>query len=147
MVKGNWIHTSALLSAFLSKSRMNLADLTGQRPCPFECLFFAWAVRPTPLQKRVKGMACLWTRTSSKYLLALAKGNFLMAWAVSLVFYWHNIEMRNTMMWVHNKLRFSERRIQKWTTWYPKKEMGGKGDPGWTRSRCTVICNLIPAWT
>lgn len=29
-------HTSALLSAFLSKSRMNFVDLTGQRPCPLE---------------------------------------------------------------------------------------------------------------
>ncbi|GMP51718.1 hypothetical protein CsSME_00017843 [Camellia sinensis var. sinensis] len=41
-----WIHldepfTSALLSPFLSKSSMNPADLIGQRPCPFECLFFA----------------------------------------------------------------------------------------------------------
>ena len=51
--------TSALLSAFFSKSSMNPTDLTGQRPCPFECLFFAWAVRPIPLQNRVKGMACL----------------------------------------------------------------------------------------
>ena len=79
--------TSALLSAFFSKSSMNPTDLTGQRPCPFECLFFAWAVRPTPLQKRVKGMACLWASTSSKYLLALVNGIFLMAWAVSRVFY------------------------------------------------------------
>lgn len=79
--------TSALLSAFLSKSKMNLADLTGQRPCPFECRFFAWAVLPTPPQNRVKGMACLWASTSSKYLLALPRGSFLMACAVSLVFY------------------------------------------------------------
>lgn len=83
-------HTSALLSAFLSKSRMNLADLTGQRPCPLECLFLACAVLPTPPQKRLNGMACLWARTSSKYLLAFAKGNFLMAKAVSLVFCKYN---------------------------------------------------------
>lgn len=72
-------YTSALLSAFLSKSRINLADFTGQRPCPLGCLFLACAVRPTPLQKRVKGIACLWAKTSSKYLLALTKGNFLIA--------------------------------------------------------------------
>lgn len=79
-------HTSALLSAFLSKSRMNLADLTGQRPCPLECLFLAWAVLPTPPQNRRNGMACLCARTSSKYLLALTKGNFRIANAVSRVF-------------------------------------------------------------
>lgn len=79
--------TSALLSAFLRRSRTNWADLAGQRPWPFECLFFAWAVRPTPRQKRVKGIACLWAMTSSKYLLALFNGSFLMACAVSLVFY------------------------------------------------------------
>lgn len=88
-------HTSALLSAFLSKSRMNLADLTGHRPCPLECLFFAWAVLPTPRQNRLKGMACLWARTSSKYLLAFTKGNFLMAWAVSLVFCKGNLKGKN----------------------------------------------------
>lgn len=80
-------HTSALLSAFLSKSKMYLADFIGQRPCPFECLFFAWAVRPTPRQNRRNGMACLWAMTSSRYLLALPKGNFLIAKAVSRVFW------------------------------------------------------------
>jgi len=84
------MHTSALLSAFLSKSRMNFADLTGHLPWPLECLFFAWAVLPTPRQKRLNGMACLWARTSSKYLLALTKGNFLIAKAVSLVFCKYN---------------------------------------------------------
>lgn len=86
--KNKWIrrHTSALLSAFFSKSRINFADFAGQRPCPLECLFLAWAVRPTPLQKRVNGIACLCARTSSKYLLALIKGNLRMACAVSLVF-------------------------------------------------------------
>jgi len=78
--------TSALLSAFLRRSRTNWADLAGQRPWPFECLFFAWAVRPTPRQKRVKGIACLWAITSSKYLFALFNGSFLIACAVSLVF-------------------------------------------------------------
>lgn len=71
--------TSALLSAFLSKSRINFADLTGQRPCPFEWRFFACAVRPTPPQKRRNGIACLCAITSSKYLLALAKCNFRIA--------------------------------------------------------------------
>lgn len=89
------IRTSALLSAFLRRSRINFADLTGQRPCPFECLFLAWAVRPTPPQKRRNGIACLWARTSSKYLFALAKGNFLRAWAVSRVFYKHKHKNHN----------------------------------------------------
>lgn len=87
--------TSALLSAFLRRSRTNWADLAGQRPWPFECLFFAWAVRPTPRQKRVNGIACLWAITSSKYLLALFNGSFLMACAVSLVFYSEQNKFKN----------------------------------------------------
>lgn len=91
-------HTSALLSAFLSKSRINLADLKGQRPWPFEWRFFAWAVRPTPRQKRRKGMDCLWAITSSRYLLAFAKASFRIAWAVSLVF-WESIgQLEQEMM-------------------------------------------------
>lgn len=93
-------HTSALLSAFLSRSSINFADLAGHRPCPFECLFFAWAVRPTPRQNRVKGMACLWIRTSSKYLFALISGNFLIACAVSLVFY--KVSLMQTWFFVRN---------------------------------------------
>lgn len=86
-IQGKMVQTSALLSAFLSKSRMNFADFTGQRPCPFEWRFLACAVRPTPRQKRWNGIACLWAKTSSRYLLALPKGNFRIACAVSLVFW------------------------------------------------------------
>ena len=82
----HWISTSALLSAFLRRSRMNLADFAGQRPCPLGWRFLAWAVRPTPRQNLVKGIACLWAMTSSRYLFALVKESFLMACAVSLVF-------------------------------------------------------------
>ena len=57
-----------------------------QNSCPLECLFLACAVLPTPRQKRLKGIACLWAKTSSKYLLALVKGNFLIANAISMVF-------------------------------------------------------------
>ena len=81
------VTTSALLSAFFSKSRINLADLAGQRPCPFEWRFLAWAVRPTPPQKRRKGIACLCAKTSSKYILALSKRIFRIENAVSLVFW------------------------------------------------------------
>jgi len=79
-------HTSALLSAFFSKSNMNLADLAGQRPCPLEWRDFACAVRPTPPQYLRKGIACLWAITSSRYRLALVKGSLRSAKAVSLVF-------------------------------------------------------------
>lgn len=80
-------HASALLSAFFSRSKTNLADLTGHLPWPLEWRDLAWAVRPTPPQNLRNGIACLWAITSSRYLLALAKGSFRIAKAVSLVFY------------------------------------------------------------
>lgn len=91
---------------------MNLADFTGQRPCPFGWRFLAWAVRPTPPQNLVKGMACLWAITSSRYLLALPSGSFLSAWAVSRVFcfpktYEHTWDIRDAWWrlssWNYNK--------------------------------------------
>jgi len=39
--RGQQHYTSALLSVFFSKSNMNLADFTGQRPWPFEWRDFA----------------------------------------------------------------------------------------------------------
>ena len=78
---------AALLSAFFRRSKMNLADLAGQRPWPLEWRDLACAVRPTPPQYLRKGMACLWAITSSRYLLALASCSFLMAKAVSRVFW------------------------------------------------------------
>lgn len=104
LIKG-MVLTSALLSAFLSKSRTNWADFAGQRPWPLECLFLAWAVRPTPLQKRVKGIACLWAITSSRYLFALINGSFLMACAVSRVFCFTYARENQTLKWepINNK--------------------------------------------
>lgn len=58
---------SAFDSAFLSRPSMNLADLTGHRPC-VRPKAFACAVRPTPPLKRVKGThslcACTLARNS-----------------------------------------------------------------------------------
>ena len=72
--------TSALLSAFFSRASRNWQDLAGQRPCPLLCFsFLAWAVRPTPPQKRLKGMTRLWASTSSRYFLATLSSLPLMA--------------------------------------------------------------------
>lgn len=109
------LQTSALLSAFFSKSRINFADFAGQRPCPFEWRFLACAVRPTPRQKRRNGMACLWAKTSSKYLLALTRGNFRIAKAVSLVFY---IRRWNESKYIHIKKAITH---QKQTEYYAKE--------------------------
>jgi hypothetical protein len=55
-------------------------QLTAQPPAP------TWAVRPTPPQKRRKGMARLWSMTSSRYRLALPSSMPFSALAASREF-------------------------------------------------------------
>merc|ERR1719436_1912462 len=76
---------SALLSAFLRRSRMIFADLMGQRP--WDILnAFAWGVRPMPPLNLRKGTHCFFSHTSSRYDCAARRDIPLMACAVSYVF-------------------------------------------------------------
>ena len=50
---------------------MNLTDFSGQRPwVALNC--FACEARPTPPEKRRKGMTCICSLTSPRYLYALS---------------------------------------------------------------------------
>ena len=66
---------------------MNSTDFTGQRPWPVLLFsFFACAVRPTPPQKRRKGMQRVRASTASRYFFASDRSLPATAAAVSRVF-------------------------------------------------------------
>jgi hypothetical protein len=77
---------SALLSALVRRSRRCFTDFSGKRPGPEKLCSLVWGQRPAEPLKRRRGTHDLWSSTRFKYARALARGMFLMAMAVSLMF-------------------------------------------------------------